>query len=81
MRVLEIISTVYAFEPISCSKCDFRFGCWTSYFTCCPLKLVRLIAYNEKREIIINKLGRFDYSLLIKIGKALDKAYEAQQKS
>jgi len=90
MQILEVTSTIYTFKPVPCNECDFRFGCWTAYSTCCPLKAVRLVVYDDqrfasyfgKRRISINEnLGRFDHLLLTKIGEALDKAYETQQKS
>jgi len=88
MQILEVAPTTYTFKPVPCDGCDFRFGCWTAYSTCCPLKAVRLIEeeigdkkYKARRVTVNENLGRFDHLLLTKIGEALDKAYESQQKS
>ena len=85
MQILKVTPTIYTFKPVPCDECSFRFGCWTVYSTCCPLRAVRLIEeeignnhfpkYKARRITFNDTLGRFDRLLLTKIGKALDKAY------
>ena len=82
MEIVQIAPTwnqisIFGFKGCRCSECYYRFGCWTSSGVCCPLKVVRLIECMGNIEIEVNEnLGRFDSSLLAKIGRDLIKEYE-----
>ncbi len=92
MEITQVTDDIYTFKVCECGKCDFRYGCYTSQSSCCPLRAVRLIreemgdnhlfmkCFGKKIEINEN-LGKFDSSLLVKIGEGLSKAYEIQQSS
>ncbi len=92
MKITQIFDNVYQFEACRCDDCDFRYGCYTSYSSCCPLHAVRVMreemgdnhlfmkCFGIRIEINEN-LGKFDSSLLAKIGEGLAKAYEVQQRS
>jgi len=93
MEIIQILPELYRYKDCKCSECTFRFGCWTSQSTCCPLKAVRVVEKTigdnhlfmrcKGAEISINNnLGKFDNSLLAKIGQLLlEEWYESQQKS
>ena len=92
MEITQVVEDVYQFKPCTCDVCDFRFGCYTSQSSCCPLHAVRVMREEmgdnhlfmkcKAIRIEINEnLGKFDSSLLAKIGEGLAKAYEVQQRS
>ena len=91
MEIVQILPEIYRFKDCGCSDCTFRFGCWTSQSTCCPLKAVRVMEkwmgddnlFGCKGiEVSINEnLGKFDQALLAKIGEDLVQVYESQQRS
>lgn len=69
---------VYRFKDTKCSECHYRFSCWTSQSTCCPLKAVRVVEdmnFYAAKISINDNLGKFDNLLLAKIGEDLLKAW------
>ncbi len=38
MEVIEIAHNIFRFKPVPCTKCDYRFICWTCQATMCALK-------------------------------------------
>ena len=90
MEIIKILPTISRFKDCTCSECRYRFGCWTSQSTCCPLKAVRVIEedigdnhlfmrFKGARISINDNLGIFDKSLLTKIGEdLLEEWYENQ---
>lgn len=77
MEIIEILPGIHRFKDTKCSECHYRFGCWTSQSTCCPLKAVRVIEEEVgdmqywTKISINNNLGKFDHLLLAKIGEDL----------
>ena len=93
MEITQILPDLYRYKDCKCSECTFRFGCWTSQSTCCPLKAVRItvepfgddhlfMRTHQARVEINDNLGKFDNSLLAKIGELLlEDWHESKQKS
>ena len=89
MEIIQILPTIFRFKDCECRECDYRFGCWTSQSSCCPLKMVRLVEvtyienpiYNGVKFEVNSNLGHHNEDLLTMIGEDLLKQYENQQKS
>ena len=89
MEITQILPTIFRFKDCECSECNYRFGCWTSQSSCCPLKMVRVVevvylenpVHNGIRFEVNKNLGECDEDLLTEIGKDLLKNYEDKQKS
>lgn len=89
MEIARISDNLYSFKSCKCSECDFRFGCYTSESSCCPLKAVRIVqeemgdnhlfmkCFGCRIEINEN-LGKFDSSLLAQIGGKLADLWSEQ---
>lgn len=87
MEIVKVTDDIYRFKAPDCDACDYRYGCYTSYSSSCPLNAVRAIieemgdnhlfmkCFGVKIEINEN-LGRFDSSLLSKIGEGLANAIQ-----
>jgi len=89
MEIVQILPTIFGFKDCKCSECGYRFGCWTSKSSCCPLKMVRLVVvtylenprYNGIKFEVNNNLGNLDKDLLTMIGEDLLRQYENKQKN
>lgn len=87
MDIVQVTGDIYKFKSPTCDACDYRYGCYTSQSSCCPLHAVRAIreemgdnrlfmkCFGVRIEINEN-LGRFDKSLLTKIGEGLADALQ-----
>ena len=90
MEIHHITPELVEFVSVPCDKCNYRYACWTSKDSCCPLKAVRLTkewmgdnnlfgCYTTKVEINEN-LGKFNHRLLSKIAEDLEEAYGHQKR-
>ncbi len=92
MEIIQVTEDIFTFKAPPCGICDFRFGCYTSQSSCCPLHAVRVMreevgdnhlfmkCFGTRVEINKN-LGKFDESLLARIADRLVEEYAIQQKS